>query len=84
MATHVHQLALINIFRMAGMRRVDESVLGAEEVVNVIALDRLRQKWQAKQKDNPDQKEEMRSQSAALFIAASGFHRTNGRRAAVT
>ena len=41
MTLHVHQISQKYVAKVVGMSRIDLSVLGAGEVVDVIALNRL-------------------------------------------
>lgn len=45
MSSHVDQFTEKRVTNMAGMEWIDLSVLGAVEVINVVALNGLVQKW---------------------------------------
>ena len=45
MAFHIDHVSLKHVANVDGMGRVDLGVLGAVEVVDVVALDTLTQKW---------------------------------------
>ena len=52
MSLHIDQIAFEHIVNVDGMGRVDLGVLGAGEVINVVALDCLVQKWRPQQQDD--------------------------------
>ena len=54
MAAHVHGDAQKHVAGVVGMQRIDLRVLGAGEIVDVVALNRLVEKGQAKQQDDRD------------------------------
>jgi hypothetical protein len=41
MAAHVDELALKDVFRVARMRGIDQSVLCAEQIIGIVALNCL-------------------------------------------
>ena len=70
---HVDEFALKDVLRVARMRGIDQRVLRSEEVVRIVALDRLRQETAA------GAAERSRVIERAIL---PGFHRTTGLRAA--
>ena len=46
MPPHIHDFTLENVFGVTGMGRINERVLRAEHIVWIVALHRLRKKWQ--------------------------------------
>src|SRR5579871_3425129 len=67
---------------MRGMQRLDLGVLGLGQIVDVVALDGLVEEGQPN--GEHDRHDEQELQSAALLSVLRGFHRSTGRRAAVT
>src|SRR5690242_1306814 len=82
MAAHIRGVSQEHELEMRGMERLDLGVLGLGQVVHVVALNRLVQKRQPHQ--NHGRQDEQEFQSAALLSVLAGFHRSTGRRAAVT
>jgi hypothetical protein len=56
--SHVHQFTVENVPCVARVRGIDERVLRAKDIVGIVPLDRLRQKGQADQEDDPQQEDE--------------------------
>ena len=58
MAPHVHHLAQKNVAGVHWMQWIDLRVLGAIEVINIVALDSLVEKWepQGEDKQRDDEK----------------------------
>ncbi len=52
MAFHIDQISLEHVANVDGMGRVDLGVLGAGEIVDVVTLDCLVQKWHPQQQDD--------------------------------
>jgi hypothetical protein len=78
MALHFHHLAQEHVTGMRGMQRVNLCMLGASQIVNVVALNRLIEERRAQEEDQDEQKE----QAARHYL--SGRQRRIGLRAAVT
>jgi len=51
MAAHIHHLALENVAGVQRMQRVNLRVLGAIEIVDIVALDGLIEKRQSQNQD---------------------------------
>ena len=56
MAPHVHQVSQEYVANMVGMGRIDLGVLGAGEVVDIVALDGLVQERRPQQQDHGQNK----------------------------
>ncbi len=57
-AAQIHAIADGNVLDVVGIERLDLRVLGCGQVVDVVALNGLIEKWQADEQDNgQDQRE---------------------------
>src|SRR5581483_4531466 len=66
---------------MVRVQRIDLRMLGSCQVVDIVSLDRLIKKRNPNQQDKGEEKRELQR---AVASQQQGFHRSTGRRAAVT
>ena len=72
MAAHIHHLAQENVAGVHGMERIDLSVLGAIEIINVVALYGLIEERESEGQDEQHDDEEFPAQEIKI---AGPMHR---------
>src|ERR1700734_3049504 len=83
-APQIHRIAEKNVADVTGMYRIDLRMLCARQVVNVVALDGLVEKWQADEQHHRHDDRQAGREAYGVTGSGSGSHFKIGRRAAWT